>query len=167
MAGRAGRGLQAVVAGPVRWWARRPPVLRWSAVLAEVAMLWWSSSGPLAGPGRQAWWAVLHEAAHVVAYGVLAALVLLAVRGTAPWRRRDAVLAAAAAFGYGIVDEVHQYFVPGRLCSWLDLVSDAAGAVLGGCLLLGLAGDRAALRWPLALAFAAGAASVASAAAAG
>ena len=40
------------------------------------------------------------------------------------------VLAAA----YGITDEVHQYFVPGRMGIWQDWVADAVGALLGAWL---------------------------------
>ena len=33
---------------------------------------------------------------------------------------------------YGIVDEIHQYFVPGRYASALDWLADVAGGFLGG-----------------------------------
>jgi len=32
---------------------------------------------------------------------------------------------------YGVIDEIHQYFVPGRVCSVLDMVINASGAVVG------------------------------------
>jgi len=33
--------------------------------------------------------------------------------------------------GYGALDELHQYFVPGRYASLLDVLLDGCGAVLG------------------------------------
>lgn len=32
---------------------------------------------------------------------------------------------------YGLSDEIHQYFVPGRFCDWTDLLADSAGVALG------------------------------------
>jgi VanZ family protein len=44
---------------------------------------------------------------------------------------RVAVLAAALAGAYGVTDEWHQTFTPGRDASLADVVKDLAGAVLG------------------------------------
>jgi VanZ family protein len=40
------------------------------------------------------------------------------------------LLGVIIAVGYGISDEIHQYFVPGRHCSLYDVFSDTAGALL-------------------------------------
>jgi VanZ family protein len=32
---------------------------------------------------------------------------------------------------YGISDEIHQYFVPGRMMDWTDAVADSCGITLG------------------------------------
>lgn len=32
---------------------------------------------------------------------------------------------------YGLFDEVHQLFIPGRMFDWWDLVADMVGALLG------------------------------------
>lgn len=32
---------------------------------------------------------------------------------------------------YGIIDELHQYFIPGRFCEFLDLLSNTLGIVFG------------------------------------
>ena len=41
--------------------------------------------------------------------------------------------------GYGIIDELHQSFVPGRFPSFFDWTADTLGAILGGLLCLILA----------------------------
>ena len=35
---------------------------------------------------------------------------------------------------YGIIDEIHQSFVPGRSCSFLDWCADTIGALIGSAL---------------------------------
>lgn len=32
---------------------------------------------------------------------------------------------------YGVIDEIHQYFIPGRYCELLDWISDVTGSVIG------------------------------------
>jgi len=44
--------------------------------------------------------------------------------------KRAILLAAALGILWGIVDEIHQAFVPGRDASFLDGVADAAGVLL-------------------------------------
>lgn len=64
---------------------------------------------------------------HAIGYGVLAALVWRALdrRRSVWWRAGTTVLIAAV---YGLSDEVHQRFVPGRDCDLMDLAADAVGA---------------------------------------
>ena len=37
---------------------------------------------------------------------------------------------------YGVIDEVHQYFIPGRLCDFYDWTADVTGALAAGLLYL-------------------------------
>jgi VanZ family protein len=70
---------------------------------------------------------------HSVGYFALAVLVVRALAGGLP-RRVGVRLAAAAMLitvAYGVSDELHQSFVPGRVASTYDLLTDAIGA-LGG-----------------------------------
>ena len=68
--------------------------------------------------------------AHFAAYGVLSALVFRALAGG---RRSDftfgrGLAALAIATAYGVTDEWHQSFVPGRQAELADLAADALGA---------------------------------------
>jgi VanZ family protein len=69
---------------------------------------------------------------HAIAYGCLAGLAAIAIRE----RERRALLLAAALLstGYGIVDEIHQSFVPGRQAGLDDVIADAIGAFAGAWL---------------------------------
>jgi len=53
-------------------------------------------------------------------YGIFALLSL---------RRMDYAL--LFSFAYAASDEIHQYFVPGRTCSFLDFLADSMGILAG------------------------------------
>lgn len=72
-------------------------------------------------------------AAHAVAYAALAAAML---RGLAGARRSGVtvgtvILAVALATAYGVADEIHQSYVPGRSPELRDVAVDALGATAG------------------------------------
>lgn len=75
---------------------------------------------------------------HGVLYGGLAVLVLRAASG-ARWAGvtlRAALVGVAFAALYGITDEFHQWFVPGRTADVYDWVADCTGAAIGVALVL-------------------------------
>jgi VanZ family protein len=84
--------------------------------------------------------------AHLTIYGVFGALIARAC-----WRTgsrsplRVVVLATLLATAYGLSDEVHQRFVPGRQFELLDLLADAVGAVCGALLVARARRSRAHL----------------------
>jgi len=67
--------------------------------------------------------------AHIVEYGILASLIYLAFRDRNLAKHHLFGLAFAVAFLYGISDEIHQYFVPGREADILDVAADGVGAL--------------------------------------
>lgn len=92
------------------------------------------SSQPAVVPGeRKVALLPLDKWAHLAAFGLLAALVIFALRRahnlTLP---RTAALAIILASAYGATDEWHQALVPNRCCSLGDWVADATGAALVG-----------------------------------
>jgi hypothetical protein len=67
---------------------------------------------------------------HFAEYAVLGLLVMLALtRG--PASLRWALVALAACSLYGVTDELHQAFVPGRQPDVLDWAMDTVGAAAG------------------------------------
>ena len=136
---------------PLHWvvgrFAAMPAVARWAAVVAEMAILWWLSSGPIGGLHASPWRAFLHNAAHVVAYSAMGAMALLAICGEARASARKRLAAVALAAAYGAVDELHQRYVPGRAAAWSDFGSDLFGAMLGVAIVLWLRhGEHASWR---------------------
>jgi VanZ family protein len=139
--------LSKVSAGAlVRWWSARVAVLRWGAVALGTGILWWSSaqSGNPLGDSTAA--EFVHNGAHVVAYGSLAALALAALAPPESWHASQVATAVLIAGCYGVVDEIHQHFVPGRTCSAADAITDVVGGSLACCWLLGHVADRPAAR---------------------
>ena len=72
----------------------------------------------------------INSIAHFCEYTVFGALWANALRCHMPLRRACA-LAVACGSLYGVTDEFHQLFVPGRMCDPVDWAVDTAGAALG------------------------------------
>jgi VanZ family protein len=140
-----------------RWFRALPPLL-------IAAALWWlSSRSPAPGEHPAVIMQYLHNCAHIVAYGSLGLVTLLALAHVGDCGGRHVVLATLLAAVYGVVDELHQSFVPGRDASVADATTDLVSALMlavtAHWLLADSARSRRAVPW-LALA------SLASAAAA-
>jgi VanZ family protein len=70
---------------------------------------------------------------HIVVFAFLAVLLYVAVAPPAQAAPRwvPASIAFALAVLYGVSDEIHQAFVPGRVASEADVFADAIGAAIG------------------------------------
>lgn len=103
-------------------------VLRWGPVVAGMAAIFAVSaqSQPPVPEGMS------NTTGHVLAYAGLGVLIVRAVAGALPARvtRRVALVTMAIAVGYGATDELHQWFVPGRVADVGDVIADAAGALI-------------------------------------
>jgi VanZ family protein len=76
---------------------------------------------------------------HAMVYGVLGGLCLAAAKKTFAIGAVGLVaIAVAAASFYGLTDEFHQVFVPGRSADLRDAAADAMGALVGACIALGV-----------------------------
>ncbi len=108
--------------------SREPSIFRLLPALAWMGLIFaLSSRGTLPRPlglGPD----LIAIAGHFTVYAVLAALLWWALpwRGLTPWQR--AALALVSAVAYGVTDEWHQSFVPGRDPALFDLGVDALGA---------------------------------------
>ena len=101
-----------------------------AAVMAAIFVLSESSSPPELPA------AISDVMAHGAAYAVLGAAMLRAVAG-ADWSRITAcrvLLAVVLSVAYGLADEIHQSFVPGRTPELRDVAADALGAAGGATL---------------------------------
>lgn len=98
----------------------------WAGAIFAVS----SVKGPDLPPTRE----IVYTLAHFSEYAVLAVLLALAF---APRRRVLAwVIPVVVASLYGVTDEVHQLFVPGRTSDPVDWLADTLGACLGAGLVV-------------------------------
>ena len=105
-------------------------LLRLPALLIAAFIWYLSSQSTLPQPEGVLGWDKLQ---HVLAYAVLGAAIGLWA-SPAFWKRRPVLamlLTSLAGSTYGVIDEIHQYFVQGRNSSIWDVVADALGAFLG------------------------------------
>lgn len=126
--GDEGNGLikrTAAAANPVVRWTLR--ALPW----AYMAVIWYLSSRPsdavvrLGGHDQ-----VIKEGLHLVEFGILYALWMLAFATRGRLKRGDVAAAMAIAIAYGFIDELHQAFVPWRSATLIDLIKDIAGVLV-------------------------------------
>jgi VanZ family protein len=69
---------------------------------------------------------------HVAAFGTLGFLVLGGMRPAgARYPAAKLLLAFLLVVVYGVLDEYHQSFVPGRLADPLDVLADVIGGIIG------------------------------------
>ncbi|MBI3931911.1 MAG: VanZ family protein [Acidobacteria bacterium] len=108
------------------------PIGLWGPVLLWMGAVFAASARSDVGPAAL----VPDWATHGAAYAVLAILTCRALGGGfgAPLPSSAAVLAVAFAVAYGVTDELHQSFVPGRDASAADVGKDLGGAVAGALL---------------------------------
>lgn len=107
--------------------------------LAHGAWIWWLSSRSFPGGGSP-FWGFLSNSLHFFLFGGLALLLAEACRRAGGWSR-DALLGVLVLTGtYGIVDEWHQSWTPGRQPDAFDVCVDLLGALAALCLWWGVRG---------------------------
>ena len=105
---------------------------RWALVVAWMARVFGVSSISNLGPAAR----VPDWISHPVEYGVGAVLVGRALEGgrRRPLTMSTALAATLLATAYGVTDEYHQSFVPGRTAEPMDVVKDLGGAAAASAL---------------------------------
>jgi VanZ family protein len=69
---------------------------------------------------------------HLIAFGLLGFLLMGSMKTTSSgYRTMQVWFVVALVATYGVLDEFHQYFVPGRSVEVYDALADATGALLG------------------------------------
>ena len=112
-----------------------PRFLRLMLPLVWGAGLWWLSAQPGPGPGilendafLQCW---TFNTGHAFLYGILALLCAACLPSREGWvvlNRGRFLWILGLVMAYGLIDELHQSWVPYRSASGLDLLTDLVGA---------------------------------------
>ena len=113
--------------------------LAWLPVVAYTLLIWWLSSQTLQ-------FDLLEEVplrdkgVHFVEYGALGFFMAHAIATTWPGRGlAGIVVSVLMTVALGLLDELHQAFVPGRSSDVADLLADSAGALVAVLLYAGVA----------------------------
>ena len=98
--------------------------IAWAAVIFYLS----SQPGidmPLLFPGQD-------KLFHLIAFGLLGFLLMGTLKATSSgYRTMQVWIVVGLVASYGVLDEFHQYFVPGRSVEIYDALADAAGGLLG------------------------------------
>ncbi len=111
------------------WWYQAP------AIAAAVAIFVLSSFPRLPTPDMGVDYG--DKLQHAFAYAVFAILICRALYFQETylfWRRNHLSLSFVLGTLYGISDEIHQSFVPGRMADVYDAVADGVGCIIGVCI---------------------------------
>ena len=105
---------------------------RWLPVIICLIVIFIGSSiGSIPKVGGKTIDSIVHRIAHLIEYAILGLFLLRALseRGEMTWRR---VLVVALLCGlYGVTDEFHQRFVPGRSSELSAVIFDFGGGLMG------------------------------------
>lgn len=102
------------------------PVLTWATVIFAFSSL-------EVHPASEIYWQdfIVKKTAHLVEYAVLFTLTYRALLNTALLnRKKAAIISLAVVLVYGLTDEYHQSFTPGREPKVRDVVIDGGGGAL-------------------------------------
>ena len=112
-------------------WLEKKTWLSWSIVIFGATAMFYLSSLTF-GPGKPNILSIIY---HISAFFCFALFLFIA----SIKRKKNYVgllLMTTIAVAYGILDEIHQFFVPGRSCSINDFVLDAGGIAFASLIYL-------------------------------
>lgn len=99
--------------------------------LAYMALIWFlssNSSDAVVTFSTNAYYdAFIKESLHLIEFGILYALLVIAFLSRGELTSKQNLTAVAIALLYGLLDEGHQYFVPSRSATFIDLAKDWIG----------------------------------------
>jgi VanZ family protein len=73
---------------------------------------------------------LVRKGAHFIEFAILGLLLFIALYFTREKLLSSSVIALVIGVVYGIFDELHQLFIPGRSCQVTDMLIDASGVLL-------------------------------------
>lgn len=113
------------------YWLEKNSKITWGITLTYMSIIFFLSSIPYPPqPLPLESYAPVIE--HIIEYAVLGFLLSVAIKTRNEKMQRWAIFwAIMMATIYGITDEIHQLFVPGRTASFFDALMNCIGAVMG------------------------------------
>lgn len=103
-------------------------LISWPAVLAWMGALFYLSS--ISSPPQPLAFDFGDKITHAVAFGILGTLLSFAWLPYPLGSIKRVMLVTVLVSAYGLSDEFHQSFVPGRVASATDLLADSIGGFI-------------------------------------
>lgn len=102
----------------------------WLPVLIWLGVIFAFSSYPTGTATEIIWWDfIIKKTAHVVEYAILSLLFYRAFINSGVNKKKAGILAIFISVSYGLSDEYHQSFTPGRTPKLRDVGFDTIGAI--------------------------------------
>jgi len=99
------------------------PVIVWSLVI------FFFSARPTPRAGQLYWQEfVIKKSAHIIEYAIFTSLLYRALKESGVEKKEAGIYAIILAVLYGLSDEFHQFFTPGREPKLRDVIFDTIGA---------------------------------------
>ncbi|WP_223701078.1 VanZ family protein [Sutcliffiella deserti] len=97
-----------------------------------MALIWFLSSNPADAviDTGFSWDGAFKESLHLIAFGILYVLFVLFFLVDGKLTMKMNILCAVLAISYGLVDEIHQSFVPERSATVIDFVKNTIGVLV-------------------------------------
>ncbi|MBS3090633.1 VanZ family protein [Candidatus Pacearchaeota archaeon] len=115
-------------------WLESKPKLAWTLAAAYAILIFVLSSFPYAPPQPSLLKQVSATFKHILEYSIFGFLLLACFRSNGRTRKKALLFAFLLSLFYGMTDEFHQFFVPHRTASLLDVLADSFGGFLGAFL---------------------------------
>lgn len=125
----------------IGWFERHYWISGLITLLIAIFIFYMSSKTFPLGPIKPA--SYLSYVYHFGVYFVFAFFLLISITRGNIKNKYLILIAMLVAIGYGISDELHQFFVPGRACCFEDVLTNSTGIFLAGVFyLMGLNGKK-------------------------
>ena len=109
-------------------------LISWIITILIASIIFYLSSQTFHGTSTTSWLSIVY---HFFAFFFLVAFLLISlIKGKI--NRPLFIIGIALAVLYGFFDEIHQYFVPGRHFSLLDILTDSTGVLTASTIYLAL-----------------------------
>ena len=104
-----------------------------SMLILYMGIIFWFSSLPSEQliPESALGLAISSSVKHVIVYAILGLQMSLVIVQVSNKTFQTFFYAFTLASCYGVLDEIHQSFVPSRYCTFFDVVSNIGGSIIG------------------------------------
>ncbi|MEM4367769.1 MAG: VanZ family protein [Candidatus Anstonellales archaeon] len=112
---------------------KQKKILSWLYVILWCGIIFFFSSIPYLRIEELGFWDfILRKISHITEYAVLSILLVNALFVSICFKKSNIyLLSFVLGVLYAISDEIHQYFVPGRFFSIVDILIDSIGVTIG------------------------------------